>query len=491
MVTIRKSGISLMLAALWLCASGSQSAAQTYTITDLGTTLTTLHSFDGTDGRESNAGLVQGANGNLYGTTYYGGTKHSGEVFEITLGGTLTTLYSLCSKSGCTDGEYTYATPVQGTDGNFYGTTYLGGSKELGTVFKITPSGTQTTLHTFDGTDGSQPLAGLVQGTDGNFYGTTYYGGSKGDGEIFKITPSGTLNILHSFCSRTGCRDGRNPFAGLVQAVDGNLYGTTLGGGAKGFGTVFKITPNGTLTTLHSFCAQSGCPDGEFPQTGLIQATNGNLYGTTISGGASGDGTIFEITTSGTLTTLYNVCSQSGCPDGNYLYAALLQATDGNLYGIMDVGGANGAGTIFKITLSGTLTTIYSFCSQPACTDGQYPAGGLVQATDGNLYGTTADGGANACSGLTCGTVFSLSVGLPPFVETQPTAAKVGTTVKILGTNLTEATSVNFNGKAATFTVVSSSEITTTVPAGATTGEVQVGTTSGTLLSNVSFRVLP
>jgi uncharacterized repeat protein (TIGR03803 family) len=486
MSAMRKFGILMLLAVLCLFASAAHSVAQTYTVPNPGTTFTTLHSFGGTDGRESNAGLVQATNGNLYGTTYYGGTKDSGEVFEITPAGTLTTLHSFCSKSSCTDGEYTYATPVQGTDGNFYGTTYLGGSKELGTVFKITPSGTLTTLHTFGGTDGSQPLAGLVQGSDGNFYGTTYMGGSQGDGEIFKITPSGTLNTLHSFCSRAACKDGRNPFAGLVQGTDGNLYGTTLEGGAKGFGTVFKITPSGTLTTLHSFCTQSGCPDGQFPQTGLVQATNGNLYGTTIAGGTYGDGTIFEITQSGKLTTLYNVCSQSGCPDGNYLYAGLIQATDGNLYGIMDVGGANSAGTIFKITLSGTLTTLYNFCSQSGCPDGQYPAGGLVQATDGNLYGTTADGGANGY-----GTVFSLSVGLGPFVETEPTAAKVGATVKILGTDLTGATSVNFNGKAATFTVVSSSEITTTVPAGATTGEVQVVTPSGTLLSNVSVRVLP
>jgi uncharacterized repeat protein (TIGR03803 family) len=476
MFTLRKSGISMMLAALWLCGSASLPAQ----------TFTTLHSFDGTDGRLSNAGLVQATNGNLYGTTYYGGAKDSGEVFEITPSGALTILHSFCSKSGCADGEYTYAVPIQGTDGNFYGTTYLGGSKELGTVFKITPSGTLTTLHTFDGTDGSQPLAGLVQASDGNFYGTTYMGGSQGNGEIFKITPSGTLTTLHSFCSRTACKDGRNPFAGLVQGTDGNLYGTTLEGGAKGFGTVFKVTPNGTLTTLHSFCTQSGCPDGQFPQTGLVQASNGNLYGTTITGGTYGDGTIFEITTSGAFTTLYNVCSQSGCPDGNYLYAGLIQATDGNLYGIMDVGGANGSGTIFKITLSGTLTTLYNFCSQSGCPDGQYPGGGLVQDTDGSLYGTTADGGANGD-----GTVFSLSVGLGPFVETQPTTAKAGATVKILGTNLTKATSVNFNGKAATFTVVSSSEITTTVPAGATTGEVQVVTPSGTLLSNVSFQIPP
>ncbi len=475
----------MLAAALWLYASGSQSAAQIDSGSDLGTSFTTLRSFDGTDGRLSFAGLVQATNGNLYGTTYYGGTKDSGNVFEITPRGTLTTLYSLCSKSGCTDGEYTYAVPIQGTDGNFYGTTYLGGSKELGTVFKVTPSGTQTTLHTFAGPDGSEPLAGLVQGTNGSFYGTTNMGGAEGYGVIFKITPSGAFTTLHSFCSQSGCTDGENPYAALIQGIDGDLYGTTLGGGSsKGFGTVFKITPSGTLTTLHRFCTQSSCPDGKFPQTGLVQASNGNFYGTTISGGASGGGTIFEITPTGKLTTLYNVCSQSGCPDGNYLYAGLIQATDGNLYGIMDVGGAHGTGTIFKITLTGTLTTLYNFCSQSGCPDGQYPSGALVQATDGNLYGTTADGGANGD-----GTVFRLSIGLGPFVETEPTAAKVGATVKILGTNLTGATSVNFNGKAATFTVASSSEITTTVPAGATTGEVQVATPTGTLLSNVSFRV--
>jgi uncharacterized repeat protein (TIGR03803 family) len=408
MFSPRKSRISTGLAAaLWLCASGLQSAAQaaqTDSGTDLGTTFTTLHSFDGTDGRLSFAGLIQATNGNLYGTTYYGGTKDSGEVFEITPGGTLTTLHSFCSKSGCTDGEYTYAVPIQGTDGSFYGTTYLGGSKELGTVFKITPSGTQTTLHTFGGSDGSQPLAGLVQATNGDFYGTTYMGGLEGKGEIFKITPSGALTTLHSFCSQSGCTDGENPFAGLIQGIDGNLYGTTFGGGtAKGFGTVFKIAPSGTLTTLHRFCTQSGCPDGQFPQTGLVQAANGNLYGTTISGGAYGDGTIFEITTNGKLTTLYSVCSQSGCPDGNYLIAGLIQATDGNLYGIMGVGGANGAGTIFKITLSGNLTTLYNFCSQSGCLDGQYPGGGWFKPQTGictgqrTMAGPTARARSSAC----------------------------------------------------------------------------------------------
>lgn len=399
---IKRSAISMLLAASWLCAFGSQSAAQTEIVP--GTAFTTLHSFTGADGSKSFAGLLQGKNGSLYGTTYFGGVKNDGEVFQVTTAGKLTTLHSFCSTNGCADGEYSYAMPVQGADGNFYGTTYLGGSKGDGTVFKMSPSGSLTTLHNFGGADGSQPLAGLAAGSDGNFYGTTNLGGSHGAGSVFKVTPSGQFTILHSFCSKAACADGQSSYAGLIQASDGNLYGTTLSGGTQGHGTVFKITKGGTFSTLYSFCAQSGCADGEFPQTGLVQASNGNLYGTTILGGAYGSGTIFELTLSGALTTLYSACSQTGCPDGNYLYAGLIQARDGNLYGIMQVGGAHNSGTIFKITLSGTLTTLYRFCSQPACADGQYPAAGLVQATNGNLYGTTADGGVHGD-----GTVFSIA----------------------------------------------------------------------------------
>jgi uncharacterized repeat protein (TIGR03803 family) len=449
-------------------------------------TFATLDSFNGTTGKLPYAALAQATDGNLYGTTYYGGVASSGNVFKVSPAGSLELAYSFCSQSDCADGEYSYAVPVQGTDGNFYGTTYLGGANDQGTVFKLSTSGTLTTFHSFDGTDGAEPLAGLAQASNGAFYGTTYLGGSKGDGTVFKVTSAGTFTTLHSFCSESGCADGLNPFASLALGTDGNLYGTTLAGGAHGDGTVFKITPTGTLTTLHSFCSQSGCPDGEFPQTGVVQANDGNFYGTTILGGAYGNGTIFKMTPTGTVTTLYNVCSQSGCPDGNYLYAGLMPATDGNLYGIMQIGGAYGYGTIFRITTAGTLTTLHSFCSQSGCPDGEYPAAGLVQDTNGTLYGSTADGGTKGD-----GTVFSLSVGLAPFVETLPASGKAESTVKILGNNLTGATSVTFNGASATFTVSSNTFITATVPPGATTGPVKVVTPTETLTSNVSFRVLP
>ncbi|HEV2176545.1 MAG TPA: choice-of-anchor tandem repeat GloVer-containing protein [Terriglobia bacterium] len=463
-------------------------------------TFETLHSFDKTDGAFPLAGLVQATNGNLYGTTAGGGSSSTcsfgcGTIFKITPGGTVTTLYSFCSVSSCADGRNPVAPLVQATDGNFYGTTEFEGANDNGTVFKITSSGTLTTLHSFDSTDGSQIVAGLIQGTDGNFYGTTEFGGANnsnacsnlGCGTVFKITRGGKLTTLYNFCSQSGCADGTEPMAGLVQATDGNFYGTTGNGGANSGGTVFKLAPTGALVTLYSFCSQSGCADGGAPE-GLIQATDGNFYGTARGGGngtGDGAGTVFQITPSGALTTLYRFCSQINCDDGQFPVAGLIQATDGNFYGATSLGGTTGVGTVFKVTIGGTLTTLHSFCPQRGCTDGRSPVA-LVQDTGGNFYGTTGGGGANGD-----GTVFSLSVGLGPFVKPQTTSGKVGASVKILGTNLTGATSVTFNGTAATFTVVSPSLITTTVPTGATTGTVQVVTPSGTLSSNVPFRVLP
>ena len=449
-------------------------------------TFTTLVNFNWANGASPYAGLVQGTNGNFYGTTSEGGAHGGGTVFEITAGGTLTTLYGFCSQTNCTDGSRPVGALVQATDGSFYGTTSFGGAYGAGTVFKITPGGTLTTLHSFAGTvvlgagvGGGAGPGGLVQGTDGNFYGTTG-GGAYGGGTVFEITAGGTLTTLYSFCLQTACADGSGP-NGLVQATDGSFYGTTSGGGANGGGTVFEISAGGKLTTLYSFCFQTACADGSSPVGALVQATDGNFYGTTNGGGANGDGTVFKITPTGTLTTLHSFAPAVG--EGALPEAGLAQATDGNFYGTTRDGGVAGAGTIFEITAGGALTTLYSICSGPAsaCNPNSLsPTAGLLQATDGNFYGTTAG---------PYGTVFSLSVGLGPFVETEPTSGALGTAVNILGSNLTGATSVTFNGTAAAFTVVSSSEIETTVPAGATTGTVQVTTPSGTLNSNVAFRV--
>jgi uncharacterized repeat protein (TIGR03803 family) len=402
-------------------------------------TFTTLTSFSGANGSSPFAPLVQGTDGNFYGTTDGGGTQGFGTIFRLTPAGALTRLYSFCIQSNCADGELPYAGLVQGTDGNFYGTTIGGGSQLFGTVFKITSGGALTTLYSFcqasGCTDGSLPSAGLIQGAGGNFYGTTAGGGSQGFGTIFQITPAGALTTLYNFSFSDA-----NP-SGLIQGADGNFYGATSQGGTGNFcplvggcGTIFQITAAGALTPLYSFCGQPGCADGEEPSAGLVQGTDGNFYGTTSYGGASnscqisgGCGTVFKMTPAGAMTTLYSFCGQPGCTDGANANAALVQGTDGNYYGTATLGGSNNAGTIFQITPAGALTTLYNFCSQNNCADGGYPYAGLVQGLNGTFYGTTSQFGANGTAGD--GTVFSLSVGLvSPTISGQVTLSGSGLT---------------------------------------------------------------
>jgi uncharacterized repeat protein (TIGR03803 family) len=282
---------------------------------------------------------------------------------------------------------------IQGIDGNFYGTTPVGGAHgPYGTIFNITPAGTLTTFHSFDGSDGAFATAGLVQAANGTFYGTTETGGAKYFGTVFKITPDGTLTTLHSFCALTNCVDGQQPDAALIQASNGILYGTTQLGGANGHGSIFKINRRGQLSTLYSFCALPACADGAGSNTPLVQSTNGSLYGTAYS-------TFFRITVAGKLTTLYTF----GGTDGTGIDGGLIQATDGNFYGTASAGGPNGHndGTVFRITPRGVLTTLHNFSGA----DGISPETGLVQGTDGNLYGTTYLGGTH-----NSGTLFKISL---------------------------------------------------------------------------------
>jgi uncharacterized repeat protein (TIGR03803 family) len=324
-------------------------------------------------------------------------------------------------------------------------------------------------------------------------------GGAYGQGTIFKLTLAGELTTLHSFCETQNaegyCLDGNGPYTALVQGANGDLYGLAHNGGAHDGGTIFKITMAGDFTRLYSFCSVSGCADGEQPYAALIQGADGNFYGVTGAGGndagGNGGGTFFTMTPSGVLTTLYNFCPAGGdCADGSYPLALML-ATDGNFYGMTGSGGASGYGTIFQITPGGSLTTEHSFDGTDGIVSEVQPGPYLIQDTSGTFYGVTAKGGANYTTCSTCsGTVFSLSMGLGPFVKTLPTSGRVGSTVKILGNRLTGATSVTFNGVAATFTVASTTEITTTVPTGATTGVVQVVTSRGTTLtSNLAFTI--
>lgn len=443
------------------------------------------------DGRHPYPSLMQGPDGNIYGGNCAGGLYRNGTIYKLTPGGQMTTLYNFCSQTGCADGAYPYGTFVVGIDGNIYGATWWGGTTGFGTLFKITPGGQLTSLHSFclqtGCPDGEYPWGYLITDGQGNIYGTASAGGSHSSaGTVFRLSPTGALQVLHNFCALSGCADGRVPNGGLILQPGGILYGTTQSGGANGKGTVFRLTAQGGLTTLYNFCSQSGCADGAVPNF-LVLGADGNFYGTAEQGGAMNRGTFFKMSPAGQLTTVYSFCSQPGCADGSDPWD-LIQATDGNFYGITVEGDAPDTGTIFEITPTGSLTVLHTFCSggEP-CADGWLPTNtGLFQHTNGNFYGTVSKGGnlTNA------GTAFSLSTGLAPFVTTVPGFAAAGAAVQILGTNLTGATSVSFNGKAAAFNVVSSSEITTTVPAGATTGPLQVVTPGGKLSSNVSFTVV-
>jgi uncharacterized repeat protein (TIGR03803 family) len=291
------------------------------------------------------------------------------------------------------------------------------------------------------------------------------------------MTQSGTVTTLYSF--KLG-----SPVAGLVQATNGDFYGAAQRGGEYSHGRVFKITPNGKLTTLYNFCSEPHCPDGAAPDGTLIQAADGNFYGPTL--GANIEyGTVFKITADGKLTTLYTFCTLNACADGDGP-STLVQAADGNFYGATYGYGMYDCGTVFELTPAGTLTTLYSFDD----TDGCAPFAGLLQATNGKFYGTPYFGGNNSCS-MGCGTVFSLDVGLPSFVEALPYSGKVGKNIKILGQGLTGTTAVSFNGTAASFTVKSDMYLVATVPNGATTGFVTVTTPSDMLTSNRQFRVTP
>jgi uncharacterized repeat protein (TIGR03803 family) len=295
------------------------------------------------------------------------------------------------------------------------------------------------------------------------------------------------------------CTDGSQPQAGLIQARDGNFYGTTYAGGKNSKGTVFKITASGTLTTLYPLCSLSSCVDGAQPYAKLLQGADGSLYGTTSSGGKFNKGTIFKITTAGKLTTLYSFCTLASCADGQTPLGALIQATDGNFYGTTFLGGANNQGTIFRFKLPATLTTLYTFCKEAGCSDGANPIAGLMQNTNGEFYGTAMDGGSTAfnCDGAGnggtaagCGTVFSLSVGLNPFISLLSTSGKVGSKVGILGQGFDPTSVVKFNGVTATTkTLTGTTYITATVPAGASTGYVTVTTGATTLTSTQKYLV--
>ncbi|HET6177360.1 MAG TPA: choice-of-anchor tandem repeat GloVer-containing protein [Candidatus Sulfotelmatobacter sp.] len=480
---IRHLLLTLALTTLTLVATGA--SAQFSVLYDFG-------SNSGDPSKPNYSGMIaQGRDGNLYSTGPDGGGSCCGAVFQITPAGKLKAIHSF-SGSG-NDGAFPQGGVTLGTDGNFYGTTYEGGSATAGVVFRVTPGGTATTLHSFSGgKDGAYPYSAPVEGNDGNFYGTTVNGGdttkcNSGCGTIYKITPAGALTTLHQF----DVSHGDLPYAPLVLGTDGNFYGMTTSGTSANAGVVFRITPAGTFTVLFSFDSTHG----ESPFSGLVQGNDGNFYGTTIYGGATGAGVVFKITPSGKLTVLHNL---NGTTEGAHPYGGLVQGTDGNFYGANAYGGivntscSNGCGTLFKITPTGSYSVLYKFDSKTGAQASVTP----FQHTAGVIYGDTPIGGTgnvNPCFAGNCGVFYKWqNSSLTPFVSLMPYSARVGKVVEFLGQGFVAAkTTVSFNGTAVTPTVVSSTYLTAAVPNGATTGLVTVTTSGVTLTSNKKFRVNP
>jgi uncharacterized repeat protein (TIGR03803 family) len=504
-------------------------------------TYTDLHDLNGViDGSyPQNPGiLAQGRDGKLYGTTVWGGTDNRGTVLKVTFSGTLTPLFNF-------SGTNVFATSglTLGLDGNFYGTTQFGGANDYGSIFRITPTGSLTILHSFTGPspgDGVGPTGAPVQGKDGNYYGAVNTAGPNScAASAYRITPTGTFKTLSS--SVPGCSS-----APLVLGVDGNFYGTTNSGGIyglpHGYGTVYKMTPTGAVKVLYNFDNVHGA----YPAARIIQASDGNFYGTTWQGGSHGFGVVFKITPIGSLSLLHEFDGTDGCSP----YAGLVAANDGNLYGATYNCGDSNAGVLFKITKTGTYTVLASF----DITHGGYPSPTPIQSTSGKIYGLTNQGGATGegvfysldvglkpftklmtnsgksgqlvqilgqaftgtssvrfgtgaatftvvsdtyltakvpATGTTGAVTVTTPTGtltgnttfkvIPTLTSFNPITGTVGTSVVLTGTALSQTSKVTFGGvKATSFTINSATQVTATVPVGAKTGKIAVTTPGGT-----------
>ncbi len=414
--------VTMCIALLHLVVA-TTAQAQTYTFN-------VLYSFSGTpDGASPSAGLTLDGQGNLYGTTPYGGASNAGTVFKLNSNGKESVLHSFCFQANCTDGESPGSDLLLDSQGNLYGTTVQGGANYngvygAGTVFEVSSTGTETVLYSFCSkpkcTDGSEPFAGLAMDSQGNFYGTTHSGGGSSRacenlpcGTVFRLSRAHGENKETRLYSFTGKSDGGDPSSVLLRDAHGNLYGTSTFLSGDGWGTVFRVALAGgkwTQTALYHF---SGRP-GAGPYGGLVMDAQGNLYGTTNGGGTYDAGTVFKLDMAGNESILYSFSGTNG--DGSYPIAALVLDGQGNLYGTTFSGGDNscdapyGCGTVFKLDTSGNETVLHSFSGG---SDGSFPYARLVLDGHGALYGTTFNGGMNTCangaSGEGCGVVFKLT----------------------------------------------------------------------------------
>jgi uncharacterized repeat protein (TIGR03803 family) len=445
-------------------------------------TPTTLYDFPGGNTGFSDPqawATAQGRDGNLYSTSVSGGTLGYGTLFQATPSGTVNIFASI--------GYFVISGATLGTDGSFYGTNQDGGAggncgfAGCGQVYKVTPAGVETILHSFTNTgDGSDPHSAPIEDTNGTFYGTTPTENNGSNSTVYTITPSGTFTTIHTF---TGA-DGQNVTAPLVQGTNGDFYGDTVVGGTSNDGVIFKMTPSGAVTVLHSFAGT----DGSAAYYALIQANDGNFYGTTYTGGSIGNGVVFKITPGGDYSVVHNLNLSNG--DGDGPSSSLIQGSNGLLYGVTGSVNSGNYGTIYSVDITtGVFTTLYSFAGT---TDGDNPQSPLRQHTNGLLYGFTVSGGdLSECSGHGCGVFFSLDVGAPAFASLVSTSGKEGAHIGILGQGFSSSSVVEFDGVTASFTRQGTTFISATVPAGALTGEVTVTTGATTLTSNDTFRVTP
>jgi uncharacterized repeat protein (TIGR03803 family) len=370
-----------------------------------GQTFTVLHSFKGgTDGENPNGGVVRDPAGNLYGTTSYGGSFNFGTVFKLDTAGKETVLYTF---TGGADGSIPLAGVIRDAAGNLYGTTEAGGdltcksSIGCGTVFKVDATGNESVLYSFTpAADGAgTPFAGVIRDAAGNLYGTTADGGPYYSGTVFKLDTTGKETVLYTFTGGQGGTDGFLPAGALIRDAAGNLYGTTQLGGNYSFGTVFKVDPTGTETVLYRF---RGGYSGDQPAGGVIMDREGNLYGTTEGGGYYFDGTVFKLNPVGNKTVLYHFGSGE---DGTLPVAGVIADTAGNLYGTTAYGGTFNLGTVFKLDKTGKETVLHNFTGGA---DGALPVAGLLRDAAGNLYGTAYFGGDCSVDGG-CGVVFKIA----------------------------------------------------------------------------------
>ncbi|HEV2476533.1 MAG TPA: choice-of-anchor tandem repeat GloVer-containing protein [Candidatus Dormibacteraeota bacterium] len=374
--------------------ANAASASAGLSISVAGPAYSLAYSFTGgADSGFPQEGMTQAPDGALYGVTNVQGSGTYGTIFRFAPGGSATTLHTLVPA----DGGLSRSKLLVGADGALYGTSQTS-SANSGTVWRITTQGAFSVLHTFNGSDGRDPAGGLVQDAAGNLYGLTVTGGTLNCGTAYSLSPTGALTTLFSFTCGV---DGNGPQGALTFGSDGNLYGVTFKGGADNQGTIFRVTTAGSLTTLYSF---TGAGDGALPQAGLLLASDGNFYGTS-SAGVTGRGTIFRITPAGAFTTVYSLTPG----DGSEPLSALVQDSRGNLFGealFTNPGSSfNQDGTVYELTSTGTFVRLRAM----SFSTGTAPSGGLTIARDGTLYGTNADGGAYGA-----GALFSFTQPGPP-----------------------------------------------------------------------------